>query len=163
MPTVWNNNPVVTRLHHLSNYSRIVSDACREVNVKTIPKKGGHSNPTDLQLQLSLSFFCKVLQRIINKQLIHYLEDHSLLNDRQYGLRSSRSTADLLTYVTHLGESQPSASIWPELSIGVDTVRFSSKVPTFGLLSKLWNWVTAYLHQRRIRILCDGVVSVFGR
>lgn len=35
-----------------------------------------------------------------SKEIVGYLESHSLLSDKQYGFRRQRSTADLLTVVT---------------------------------------------------------------
>lgn len=88
---------VLTRLDLLSYFLGIVPEAWRKANVQTIPKK------TTVQIRLigdfSHHFFslhlCKVLERIINKQLVHHLENHSQLKDRQYGLRQKRSESIL--------------------------------------------------------------------
>ncbi|CAH2017414.1 unnamed protein product [Acanthoscelides obtectus] len=45
---------------------------------------------------------CKVMERCINRELLDYLERHTLISDRQYGFRHQRSTGDLLAYVTQL-------------------------------------------------------------
>ena len=47
-----------------------------------------------------LSVVSKVFEKLINNWIVDHLEKHDL-SDFQYGFRSSRSTADLLTVVTH--------------------------------------------------------------
>ena len=43
----------------------------------------------------------KVMENIINSQLLIHLEHHRLINDRQYGFRLGCSTGDLLVYLIH--------------------------------------------------------------
>ena len=47
-----------------------------------------------------LSVVSKVFEELVNKRLVDHLERCGLLSDFQYGFRSSRSTADLLTVVS---------------------------------------------------------------
>ena len=47
-----------------------------------------------------LSVVCKVFEKLINNWIVNHLEKHDL-SDFQYGFRSSQSTADPLTVVTH--------------------------------------------------------------
>ena len=47
-----------------------------------------------------LSVVSKVFEKIINKRIVDHLERCGLFSDFQYGFRSSRSTADLLTVVS---------------------------------------------------------------
>ena len=41
----------------------------------------------------------KVYETLVNNRLVDHLEKYGLFSDFQYGFRSSRSTADLLTVV----------------------------------------------------------------
>ena len=43
----------------------------------------------------------KLFESVINKAVISHLDKNKLLSDNQYGFRSSRSTADILTVITH--------------------------------------------------------------
>ena len=47
-----------------------------------------------------LSVVSKVFEELVNKRLVDHLERCGLLSDFQYGFRSSRSTADVLTVVS---------------------------------------------------------------
>ena len=52
-------------------------------------------------LQLSLlSLVSKVFEKLVNNKIVDHLEKCGLFPDFQYGFRSSRSTADLLTVVS---------------------------------------------------------------
>ena len=46
-----------------------------------------------------LSVVSKVFEKLVNNRIVDHLEKFGLFSDFQYGFRSSRSTADLLTVV----------------------------------------------------------------
>ena len=48
-----------------------------------------------------LSVVSKVFEKLVNGRIVDHLEKCGLFSDFQYGFRSSRSTADLLTVVSH--------------------------------------------------------------
>ena len=47
-----------------------------------------------------LSVVSKVFEKLVNNRIVDHLEKCGLFSDFQYGFRSSRSTADLLTVVS---------------------------------------------------------------
>ena len=47
-----------------------------------------------------LSVVSKVFEKLVNNGIVDHLEKSDLFSDFQYGFRSSRSTADLLTVVS---------------------------------------------------------------
>ena len=47
-----------------------------------------------------LSVVSKVFEKLVNNRIVNHLEKCGLFSDFQYGFRSSRSTADLLTTVS---------------------------------------------------------------
>lgn len=108
-----------------------------------------------------------MLERIVNKQLMRYLEDHDLLNDRQYGFRQGRSTGDLLVYLTHRWastiESQGEA-----LAVSLDVAKafdrvwhrsLLSKLPAYGIPEGLCKWVASFLSDRSIKVVVDDSCS----
>ena len=70
-----------------------------------------------------LSVVSKVFEKLVNNRIVDHLEKCGLFSDFQYGFRSSRSTADLLTAVsdrfarllTGLGLLELSHLIYPKL------------------------------------------------
>ena len=70
-----------------------------------VPKKGDASNPSNYRPIAITSVICKVMETLLAKNLLKYLEQNNLISDRQYGFRKSRSTGDLLAHVTGLWSS----------------------------------------------------------
>ena len=46
-----------------------------------------------------LSAVCKIFEKLVNNRIVDHLEKCNLFSDFEYGFRSSRSTADLLTVI----------------------------------------------------------------
>ena len=49
---------------------------------------------------LLVFFLSKVFEKLVNNNIVDHLEESGLFSDLQYGFRSSRSTADLVTVVS---------------------------------------------------------------
>ena len=62
---------------------------------------GDRSSPSQYRPISLLSIMSKLLESVINKRVTKHLMKNHLLCDEQYGFRSSRSTADVLTVITH--------------------------------------------------------------
>ena len=68
-------------------------------NVEPVPKTDP-SDPGNYRPIAICSNLAKVMESILNHKLMKYLEENSLLNDRQYGFRKNRSTGDLMALLT---------------------------------------------------------------
>ena len=67
----------------------------------SIFKNGGERSAAKNYCPASLfSVFSKVFEKLVNNRIADHLEKCGLFSDFQYGFRSSRSTADLLTVVS---------------------------------------------------------------
>ena len=75
---------------------------CRNVSsvVPIFKNVGGRSTVTDYHPVSLLSVVSKVFEKLVNSRIVDHLEKCGLFSDFQYGFRSSRSTADLLTTVS---------------------------------------------------------------
>ncbi len=63
-----------------------------------IPKGGGEPRSTSSYRPIALtSCLCKVMERIVNRRLLHFLNSRNLLVDEQCGFRKGRQTLDQLT------------------------------------------------------------------
>ena len=76
---------IVGRFHKWSQYLRMLGEGSAAKNY----------NPVSL-----LSVVSKVFEKLVNNRIFDHLEKCGLFSDFQYGFRSSRSTADLLTVVS---------------------------------------------------------------
>jgi len=64
--------------------------------------KGGSIDSTENYRPISiLPIFSKIFKKLINKQVIHFLEKNELLEQNQYGFRRNRGTAGVLTEFTN--------------------------------------------------------------
>ena len=61
---------------------------------------GERSTAKNYQPVSLLSVVSKVFEKLVNNRIVDHLEKSGLFSDFQYGFRSSRSTADLLTVVS---------------------------------------------------------------
>lgn len=80
--------------------------------VQKAPAKvqGDRTDPTNNCPLAITSIVCKVLEQVLNKSLIEYLEDHTFISDRQYGFRSKRLTGEAIDkYVESLAVSLDTA------------------------------------------------------
>ena len=82
------------------------------------------SDPSNYRPIAITSIFCKVMEKIVNRKLMSFLESRNLLDDRKYGFRSNRSTGDLMTYLTHkIGRSIQGYGESQLLSLDITKVR----------------------------------------
>ena len=68
--------------------------------VPVVKNVGKRSTAKNLHFVSLLSVVSKVFEKLVNNRIVDHLEKYGLFSDFQYGFRSSRSTADLLTVVS---------------------------------------------------------------
>ncbi|VEN45444.1 unnamed protein product [Callosobruchus maculatus] len=114
-----------------------------------------------------LSIMSKVMDTVINIQLLKYLDNNNIINNRQYGFRKHRSTGDLLAYVTHLwnraidnhGES---CVVARDISKAFDRVWHDEllvKLAAYGLPPGLRQWLNSFLNDRSLFVAVEGCSS----
>ena len=161
-------SPILARLFRLSIKTSVFPTPWKYGNIHPIPKKGNRSEPSNYRPITLTSTISKTFETIINKHIIKHLENNKLINDRQYGFRSGRSTADLIAYLTHnihqtienLGETH---AIALDISKAFDRVwhpALLSKLNSYGL-SPFSSWISSFLSGRRVRVVLDGLFSDF--
>ena len=86
-----------------------------------------------------LSVVSKVFEKLVNNRIADHLEKCGLFSDFQYGFRSSRSTADLLTVVSDRIARSFNRS-GATRAIALDISKTFNRVWHAGLLHKLKSW-----------------------
>ncbi|CAH2041149.1 unnamed protein product, partial [Iphiclides podalirius] len=159
--------PVLTRLFRLSYTLGVFPKTWKAALVHPIPKKGNSSDPSNYRPIAITSLLSKIMETIINCQLLRYLEEHQLISDRQYGFRRGRSAGDLLVYLTHRW-AEAVESKGEALAASLDVAKafdrvwhkaLLSKLPSYGLPGKLCNWITSFLADRSIKVVVAGACS----
>ncbi|RMZ96543.1 reverse [Brachionus plicatilis] len=85
---------LVTIFNHCVNKG-IVIDEWRLGNIKPIPKVQNPTTPSDMRPIAITSTPCKIMERIITKQILRLVRVR-LLTNKQFGFLTGRSTTDAL-------------------------------------------------------------------
>ncbi|KAG5898379.1 hypothetical protein JTB14_015810 [Gonioctena quinquepunctata] len=107
------------------------------------------------------------MKKAINIELMKYLEDSGIVNDRQYGFRHQRSTGDLLACVSHIWQLSiekygETLAVALDISKAFDRVWHQgllAKLPSYGLAPQLCSLLASFLSNRSLHVVVDGVSS----
>ena len=104
----------------------------------------------------------KVFEKLVNNSIVGHLEKCGLFSDFQYGFRSSRSTADLLTVVSDriaraFNRSGATRAVALDISKAFDRVWHAGlphKLKSYGISGQIFSLIT-FLSNRRLRVVLD--------
>ena len=122
------------------------------------PRKSNKLDPSNYRPVAITSIISKIMDTIITRQLLAFLETNSLLSDHRYGFRQARSTGDLLAYAVHAWSSALE-SYGERRVISLDISKGSDRVVMFGLHHALITWIASFLSDRSIAIRVDAFLS----
>ena len=99
-----------------------------------------------------------VVSKVFQKLIVDHLEKCGLFSDFQYGFRSSRSTADLLTVVSDriiraLNRSGATRSIAVDISKASDRVWHAGllhKRKSYGISGQIFGLISSFLSKRQL-------------
>src|SRR5678815_1711052 len=134
--------PVLVQLYSLCLNTNTFPQCWKRAHVQPIPKKGSRSDPSNYRPIALTCILSKIFETLLNSHFLDHLESHSLLSDHQYGFRRSRSTGDILSYLTDLWSSalRDYGESWVvalDISKAFDRVWHASllsKLPSFGFV-----------------------------
>ena len=114
-----------------------------------------------------LSVVSKVFEKLVNNRIVDHLEKCGLFSDFQYGFRSSRSTADLLTVVSDridraFDRSGTTQAIALDISKAFDKVWHAGllhKLTSYGISGQMFGLVSSFLSNRQRWVVLDGKSS----
>ena len=114
-----------------------------------------------------LSVVSKVFEKLLNNRIVDHLEKCSLFSDFQYGFRSSRSTADLLTVVSDrivraFNRSGATRAVALDISKAFDRVwhvGLLHELKCYGISGQMFGLISSFLSNRRLRVVLDGKSS----
>ena len=114
-----------------------------------------------------LSVVSKVFGKLVNNSIADHLEKCGLFSDFQYGFRSSRSTADLLTVVSDrtardFNSSGTTRAVPLDISKAFDRVWHAGllhKLKSYGISGQIFGLISSFLSNRWLRVVLDGKSS----
>ena len=116
---------------------------------------------------VSLLSVSKVFEKLVNNRIVDHLEKSGLFSDFQYGFRSSRSTADLLTVVSvriarAFNRSGTTRAVALDISKAFDRVWHAGllhELKSYGISGQIFGLISSFLRNRRLRVVLDGKSS----
>jgi len=139
----------------------------KEAYVKPI-YKGGNSNDVKNYRPISLTcVICKIMESIINEQMMYYLLQNDLIGKNQHGFLKKRSTCSNLLdsfqdWVIALNSRNDVDIAFIDFSKAFDSVTHNKllhKLLGYGIRYELLNWIKTFLTNRTQRVLIDCKLS----
>ena len=135
--------------------------------VAPIFKGGSKANALNYRPVSLTSVPCKVLERVIDRQLRDYLDMHGLLVNQQFGFRKGRSTEDqlLLTYseiIAEVDRGNVVDVLFLDISKAFDQVSHElilEKLTSLGVGEQLIRWIEQFLCGRQMFVTVGGQSS----
>ena len=114
-----------------------------------------------------LSVVSKVFEKLLNNRIVDHLEKCGVFSDFQYGFRSFRSTADLLTVVSDriaraFNRSGATRAAALDISKAFDRVWHAGllhKLKSYGISGQIFGLISSFLSNRWLRVVLDGKFS----
>ena len=115
-------------------------------------KKGSRCEAGNYRPVTLTSHIVKVFERVVRKHMVNYLEDNSLLTDKQHGFRSGRSClAQMLDHFDDIYEGftrgEDTDSMYLDYAKAFDKVDLNLlvlKLRRYGFHNKLIDWIESF-------------------
>lgn len=156
-----------TYICNLSLSSGIFPDEWKLASVTPVHKGGNRGLPSNFRPISLLSIFSKLLEKLVNKRLINYLDKYELLSPNQFGFRRGKSTEDAVLLLTNtvssaLDNGQSCMGVFLDLAKAFDTVStqiLMRKLEYLGIRGVGLDWFHSYLTGRRQCIRVGSTIS----
>ena len=161
-------SPILAKLFNRCLKLKCFPSIWKSSSVCPVFKNNGEkSSPSQYRPISLLSVISKLFEALINDKIIDHLERNNLLSDIQYGFRSSRSTADVLTVITHrisraMAEGHHSRVAALDISKAFDKVWHKGlllKLSSYGISGRLLAVIGSFLSGRSLRVVINGQSS----
>ena len=139
----------------------------KRANISPIFKKGSKADPANYRPISLTCVCCKLLEHIVDSQLMKFITKHQILSDAQHAFRKSRSCeTQLITTLhdltTNHNNHQTTDIAILDFSKAFDVVphqRLLQKLSHYGMRNKLLGWIKAFLTNRTQRVVVKGKYS----
>ena len=129
----------------------------KTANVVPIHKKRSRTAVQNYRPESLLSVLSKVMEKVVNRRIMTYLEKENLLSKHQFGFRTGLGTADLLTSLNHqwlscINTGGAVRVLAVDIAGAFDRVSHLGvlhKIRSYGLDGTLHRWLTSYLTDRK--------------
>ena len=139
----------------------------KESNVTAIHKKGPKSNPANYRPVSLTSICCKLMESIINDEIVEHLLGNKLIKSSQHGFVKNKSCAtNLLEFLEKIHEAVDQGKnldlLYLDFAKAFDKVpqkRLITKLKAHGITGNLLKWIESWLNGRKQRVVLNGKFS----
>ena len=157
----------LTSIFNLSITTGALPDKMKIARVIPLYKSGAHNVFTNYRLVSILPAFSKILEKIMYKHLLAFLDRHKILSDTQFGFRKNHSTSYALTKLYDkiscaIDNREITVGVFIDLSKAFDTVDHNilhEKLEHFGIRGLALNWFRSYLSNRHQYVEFNSLCS----
>ena len=142
-------------------------DTWKVANITPIHKKGPKHQVNNYRPISLTSILCKILERLIRKELMDHMESNNLFTKHQHGFRKGHSCVTQLIEViddwtNELDKYNSVDTIYLDFQKAFDTVphkRLMEKLKGYGISGTLFKWLEHFLIGRKQRVVLNGEES----
>ncbi|CAH2087990.1 unnamed protein product [Euphydryas editha] len=157
----------LTYMYNLCFSTGIFPDCLKKALVHPIYKSGDRENISNYRPISVLTIISKILEKLINKRLVNYLQQRKIISDNQFGFIKNRSTEDATILLTetitkHIEDKSKVIGVFLDLSKAFDTVSIQillSKLETIGVRGIVLDIFRSYLSSRTQCVKIDQFIS----
>ena len=150
-------------------HTGFVPDSWRCANITAVFKKGDTSLVENYRPISLTSVCCKVMETVIRDQMTDFLINNGLISKQQHGFLRRHSTCSQLLECVHdwsisINNKQSVDVMYIDYSRAFDSVVHSKllfKLKSYGIKYDLLNWIAAFLHGRKQRVVVNNHFSDF--
>ena len=163
----WGAGHILLDMVNTSITARQVPAAWKHALVTPIPKGKGPSDPANTRPISILPGVMKVVERVVQVQLVEHLESNRLLSSAQHGYRKGHSTETALSVITEgvlsaMDSGEIAVLVLLDLSKCFDVVPHQSLLDKLALYGVDTEWFADYLcgHTQQVQIVSGSGVPM---
>ena len=145
----------------------IVPESLKLAKIIPVFKKGSQTSLSNYRPISLLSIFDKLLEKLMYKRLLDFIEKRNIFYNKQFGFRSNHSTDHAILSIIDkiqkaIDERNFSCGLFLDLSKAFDTVNHKiliNKLKNYGIRGVAQDWLTSYLCDRKQMVYIGNVSS----
>ena len=157
----------ITHLVNMSLMQGVVPSKLKQANVTPVPKGGAMNDANNFRPISVLNVISKILERIVYKRLLSYLQTNSILSTFQFGFRKNHSSEMALVmsteFIRHsLDAGDNVLGVFLDLRKAFDVVPHDIlllKLRHYGIRGVPLQWFSSYLSDRKQSVKINQSVS----